>query len=195
MAVIGKLVARIVIQGTHVFTHTRTHTAQTSDQNWSYVSTCPSGCTHEHTLKNKTYLHSYTHSHKCLTYHKITHTNTRGPQLSTTDNWSEAALTHISNTHILTPLWLHWPLTLGEGGCCLMVWVHSLCVRSFPARLVVRGWKGPHRLTSNWGTVGGPMIKISRNMSYNTAEFGRKTAFVVPDKINVHLLNLLILQS
>lgn len=43
-------------------------------------------------------------------------------KLSISDSWSETALTHIQNTHTLTPPWLLRPLNLGEVGFCLMVW-------------------------------------------------------------------------
>lgn len=48
--------------------------------------------------------------------------------------------------HALTPPWLCWPLTWGEGACCLMVWIHSPCVKSFPASVTLRG---------KWGWWGG----------------------------------------
>lgn len=56
-------------------------------------------------------------------------------------------------THALTLWWLCWPLTWGEGACCLMVWIHSLCVKSFPASGTVRGQKRLCWVTSEEGTL------------------------------------------
>lgn len=68
--------------------------------------------------------------------------------LLTTD---QRLASHTFQTHTLwIPLWLHWPLTLGEGGCCLMVRIHSPCVKSFPASVTVRDKRGRNWLTSNW---------------------------------------------
>lgn len=53
--------------------------------------------------------------------------------------------------HALTPPWLCWPSTWGEGACCLMVWIHSPCVKSFPASVTVR---------SKWGCVGWPVVVV-----------------------------------
>lgn len=95
-------------------------------------------------------------------------------KLSTADNWSETALTHISNTHTLTPPWLCRHLTLGEGGCCLMVWVHSRCVKSFPATGTVRGaggYIGWPQMGAQWGAwwYGTNPSRVTQRCVANTA--------------------------
>lgn len=117
-----------------------------------------------HTLTH--HLLRESHSHTWIVthvgkYHKTVHTNTT-LKLSAQDNCSESTLVHISSTctdhpphpmhwlpHALTPPWLCWPLSWGEGACCVMVWIHSPCVKSFPASVTMRG---------KWGCVGWPVV-------------------------------------
>lgn len=122
-----------------------------------------------HTIKWIIFKHIRTITHEWNTAKSLAQTresNSNCPPL--TIDQSSPSCTF--QTHALTPPWLCWPLTWGEGACCLMVWIHSLCVKSFPASVTVRGKRGcvgwPQR-----GQCGG------QNPKEQTQYCGRHTAF------------------
>lgn len=112
-------------------TRTPSHTAHTDDQECTDVSTCPSGYTH--TQKQNICTYSHTDSFTCLTYHRITHTNTWVTQ--TVHHWQlirdfpHKYFRHTHSDSLMTPLTfdLRWRRLLSWWcGFILSVWGHFL---------------------------------------------------------------------